>query len=177
MCRLAVEYEGGIVHRGNCPTTIGEAYQIYNYNNINQLDNRSTWYIRPVGTLPWLYQLLAGCVVILHFAFVLFVVAGGLLALVRRGWVWVHIPAAVWGALIEFAGWICPLTPLEIRLREKAGLAAYSGGFIDQYIFPVLYPSGMNRNVQIALGILVLGLNTAVYGWILRRSARSRASS
>jgi hypothetical protein len=121
------------------------------------------------------YRLLADFVVLVHFAFVLFVVAGALLVLRWRWVAWVHVPAAIWGALIEFAGWICPLTPLEQRLRIMGGSAGYTGGFIEHYILPILYPAGLNRRVQIVLGLLVLGVNVAIYTWVLIRVLRARA--
>jgi hypothetical protein len=118
--------------------------------------------------------MLADLVVVLHFLFVLFVVFGGLLAL---GWpkvVYLHLPVAIYGALIEFTGWVCPLTPLEKELRESAGQAGYEGGFVEHYVLPVLYPAGLTRGVQLALGILVIGVNLAVYIVIAReRSSRS----
>jgi len=114
------------------------------------------------------YSLLADAVVGLHFLFVLFVVLGGLLLVRWPALVWVHLPAAVWGALIEFRGWICPLTPLENSLRARAGEAGYQGGFIEHYLLPVLYPSGLTRGVQLALGSLVIGLNVAIYWWVFR---------
>lgn len=115
-------------------------------------------------------------VVILHLAFVLFVVAGGLLVLRRRRWAWVHLPAAAWGAVIEWAGWICPLTPLENRLRALAGAPTYEGGFIERYVVPVLYPPGLTRGWQIALGFAVVAINAAVYtvAWCRWRSSRRR---
>ena len=104
--------------------------------------------------------------------FVAFVVAGGLLAL-RWPWVAVlHLPAAVWGALIEFQGWTCPLTPLENSLRAAAGEAGYQGGFIEHYVLPVLYPAGLTRGVQLALGSVVIVVNLVVYGILLARRRR-----
>lgn len=119
------------------------------------------------------YRVMADLVVGLHALFVVFVVAGGLLAL---RWPWVvagHLPAAVWGALIEFQGWICPLTPLEKSLRASAGQAGYQGGFIEHYVLPVLYPAGLTRGVQLVLGSLVIAINLAVYGVLLRRLRRT----
>jgi hypothetical protein len=116
-----------------------------------------------------MYRILADLVVGLHFLFVLFVVAGGFLVL---GWpkvAFVHLPAAVWGAAIEFAGWICPLTPLENSLRRQAGQSGYSTGFIEHYLLPVLYPSALTRDIQILLGVLVLAVNVAVYAYTIRR--------
>ena len=108
------------------------------------------------------YRILADLVVGVHALFVVFVVAGGLLVL-RRPWVAAaHLPAAVWGALIEFSGWICPLTPLEKSLRAAAGQAGYEGGFIEHYLLPVLYPAGLTRGVQLVLGAAVIAVNLAV---------------
>lgn len=110
-----------------------------------------------------IYRLLADAVVILHIGFVLFVVLGGFLL---RRWpklLYAHIPAAVWGALIEFAGWVCPLTPLEKSLRERGGQPGYQGDFVDHYLLPVLYPQGLNRNIQAALGVFVIAVNGLAY--------------
>ena len=116
-----------------------------------------------------IYRVLADLVVVFHAAFVLFVVLGGLLVLRWRWIMWVHLPAAAWGALIEFAGWICPLTPLENALRRRGGEAGYSGDFIERYILPVLYPEGLTREHQIILGMLVLVINGIIYWRVFRR--------
>jgi hypothetical protein len=119
------------------------------------------------------YHILADLLVGVHALFVAFVMVGGLLAL-RWPWVAVlHVPAAVWGALIEFQGWICPLTPLEQSLREAAGQAGYQGGFIEHYLLPVLYPAGLTRGVQLTLGATVILVNLLVYGFLLARRRRS----
>jgi hypothetical protein len=119
---------------------------------------------------------LADLVVLIHFAFVLFVVLGGLLVLRWRRVAFVHVPAALWGAWIELAGWVCPLTPLEQSLRLKAGEQGYSGSFIEHYLLPLLYPSALTRNIQLLLGCLVLGLNLGIYGYLLYRSAENSTS-
>jgi hypothetical protein len=123
------------------------------------------------------YRLLADLVLTLHLLFVLFVVLGGLLALRWPRVAWLHLPAAVWGALIEFAGWICPLTPLEKWLRGLAGEGGYRGGFIEHYMLPVLYPAGLTRGVQLGFGVLVVALNVAVYWYVLRRGAPDRPAA
>lgn len=109
------------------------------------------------------YRLMADIVVLLHFTFILFVLMGGILSIWWRKIVWIHIPAAGWGVLIEFAGWICPLTPLENRLRAKGGEAGYPGGFVEKYILPVIYPTELTREIQIILGILVITVNLVIY--------------
>jgi Protein of Unknown function (DUF2784) len=118
---------------------------------------------------------LADVVVVLHFTFVLFVIFGGLLVLRWPRLAYVHLPIAVYGALIEFFGWVCPLTPLEKRLRESAGLGGYEGGFVEHYILPVIYPSGLTRGVQLVLGSLVIGVNLLIYAVIARRRRRRPA--
>jgi hypothetical protein len=115
------------------------------------------------------YATLASLVLAVHLAFVLFVVAGGLLALRWPRVAWVHLPAAAWGAGIEFAGGICPLTPLENRLRELAGQAGYDGGFIEHYLLAWLYPDGLTPQVQVGLGLAVVVVNVAVYATVWRR--------
>jgi hypothetical protein len=120
------------------------------------------------------YRILADLVVGIHALFVAFVMVGGLLAL-RWPWVAVvHLPSATWGALIEFQGWICPLTPWEKSLREAAGQAGYQGGFIEHYLLPVLYPAGLTPRVQLVLGSTVIVVNVAVYAVLLRQRARDR---
>ncbi len=117
---------------------------------------------------------LADLVVLVHFGFVLFVVLGGLLTLRWPGVRWLHLPAAAWGAWIEFTGRICPLTPLETSLRLRAGEAAYSGDFVREYVLPVLYPDGLTRPTQLALGLVVVGVNVLVYGLGWARARRRR---
>src|SRR5215204_6284480 len=115
----------------------------------------------------------ADLVLVVHLAFVLFVVFGGLLALRWRRVAWIHVPVALYGATIEFIGFICPLTPLEVWLRRRGGEAGYSGGFIEHYITAALYPTGLTREVQLALGAVVLVLNGIVYAvWLRRRRRR-----
>lgn len=120
------------------------------------------------------YRVLADAVLVFHLAFVLFVVLGGLLVLRWPKLMWVHLPAAVWGVLIEFAGWICPLTPLEKSLRRLGGEAGYEGGFIEHYVVAVLYPRGLTRGVQLGLGLAVLVITVAVYWRLLSRWRRGR---
>jgi hypothetical protein len=101
--------------------------------------------------------------------FVLFVVAGGLLALRWPRLAYVHLPAAAWGVLIELTGWVCPLTPLEQSLRLKAGEQGYSGSFIEHYVLPLLYPSALTRTIQVGLGAIVIAVNLCIYGYLLKR--------
>lgn len=117
-----------------------------------------------------IYRALADLVLVLHLGFVLFVVLGGLLVLRWPRVAVVHIPAAVWGVLIEYTGWICPLTPLENSLRVSGGEAGYNGGFIQHYIQPLLYPNGLTRETQLVLGTLVVLLNVAAYRIVLSRA-------
>ena len=117
------------------------------------------------------YRWLAGLVLLVHFAFILFVLFGGLLVLRRPRLAWLHIPAAAWGALIEFSGWICPLTPLEVTLRRAGGEAGYSVGFIERYLTAAIYPEGLTRGTQVALGVVVVAIN----GWAYWRMARLRS--
>ena len=124
-----------------------------------------------------IWGVLAEVIVVLHFCFVLFVLFGGALALRWPKVVWVHLPAAAWGALISFAGWICPLTPLEKWLRRQGGAAGYEGGFVEHYILPVLYPRGLTHEVQIALGLIVILLNVFIYRHVYRQFRRRRAVS
>lgn len=118
------------------------------------------------------YKLLADFVFLVHFLFVLFVVLGGMLVWRMPKLAWLHLPAVAWGALIEFGGWICPLTPWEQSLRLLAGEQGYTGGFVEYYLLPILYPDGLTRNIQILLGVIVLLINGVAYALILRRIRR-----
>lgn len=122
-----------------------------------------------------LYLALADAILLLHLAYILFVVLGGLLVLWRHGLAWLHLPAVAWGALIEFAGWICPLTPLEQHLLTLGGEKAYGGDFIGHYILQLIYPEGLTRGLQWLLGALVLAINAAIYLRVWRSRARNRA--
>ncbi|MFL5467998.1 MAG: DUF2784 domain-containing protein [Gemmatimonadaceae bacterium] len=115
-----------------------------------------------------IYRILADLVLVLHLAFVIFVVAGAGLVIHRPRLAWLHLPAVVWGVFIEYAGWICPLTPLENSLRMRGGEAGYSGGFIEHYLLATLYPAGLTRTTQLALGTAVLILNLVVYGTVVK---------
>jgi hypothetical protein len=120
------------------------------------------------------YRLLADAVVACHGLFILFVVFGGFVAW-RASWRWVaaiHLPCALWGMLIEFSGWICPLTPLENSLRARAGQAGYSGGFIEHYLLPAMYPAGLTPRIQVVLGSAVLVINVVAYAVLIRRLSR-----
>jgi hypothetical protein len=123
-----------------------------------------------------MYRVLADAVVVLHFAFVIFVVLGGLLVLRWPRLARIHVPVALWGALIEFVGFTCPLTPLENWLRERGGERAYADGFIEHYIMAVLYPRGLTRTAQLLLGGIVLSINGVVY-WTLWRRHRHRSGT
>ncbi len=114
-----------------------------------------------------LFAILAALVVLLHIAFVGFAAFGGLLVIRWSRLVWVHVPSACWAAYVELSGSICPLTPLENTLRVKAGLDLYSGDFMARYVLPVLYPDGLTRDAQIAIGLAVVAINAGVYAWLV----------
>ncbi len=120
-----------------------------------------------------LYRVLAEIVVILHLSFVVFVLFGGLLTVRWPRAVWVHLPAVLWGTVVEFTGWICPLTPLEQWLLVQGGETIQTGDFILRWLLPLLYPETLTRTVQIVLGTLVLIVNGCVYGRLCHRRWRS----
>ncbi len=121
-----------------------------------------------------IHRLLADVIVVLHFAFIVFVVLGALPAYRWPKMVWVHIPCALWGAWIEITGGICPLTPIEVHFRRMGGTEGYAGGFIEHYLVPIIYPSGLTQADQLLLGGLVVAVNLSAYGFLLwrRRSGR-----
>lgn len=121
-----------------------------------------------------IYTLAADGIVIFHFIFILFVISGGILVLKWKRCIWFHIPAAFWGALIEYTGWICPLTPLENELRIKGGALGYSGGFIEHYLLPIIYPEGLTHEIQIVLGSIVVLFNVFVYWMVLKKYRKEK---
>lgn len=118
------------------------------------------------------YRALADLVVVVHLAFIAFVVLGGLLVRLRRWVAFLHLPCAAYGAAIELWGWICPLTPLENRLRVLGGERGYAGGFIEHYLIPIIYPEPLTARAQMLLGVLVAVGNVAIYAWALRGRRR-----
>ena len=118
------------------------------------------------------YSLLADLVLLLHLMFVLFALCGGFLVLRWQWIVWLHLPAVVWGAFVEFSGWICPLTPLENWLRTQAGEATYTGDFIVQYLSAILYPEALTHELQVVFGTAVVVVNLMIYGWVWRTRRR-----
>jgi hypothetical protein len=115
------------------------------------------------------YSLLADLTVLLHAAFVLFVLFGGLLSVKWPRAIWLHLPALGWGAIVEFTGWLCPLTPLEQWLRTRSGASGYQGDFLLRYLLPVLYPEHLTQSIQTALGVFVIAVNVTIYGWLWRK--------
>jgi hypothetical protein len=117
--------------------------------------------------IPMFFRLAADLLLIVHFIFIIFVITGGFLVLKWPRMLYLHIPAAAWGALIEFQGWICPLTPLEQHLRQAGSQSVYSGGFVEHYVGSIVYPAGLTREMQIFFGIVVIAINLMIYGWLL----------
>ena len=115
-----------------------------------------------------IYSVLAASAAVLHFAFILFVIGGAFLLLQWPKLMWIHLPAAVWGVLIEWFSWYCPLTKWENYFLQQAGRAGYSGGFVAHYIMPVIYPAGLTRGHEIVIGVFVLVLNAGIYMRVFR---------
>jgi hypothetical protein len=111
--------------------------------------------------------LAADIIVLVHLGFIVFAALGGLLVIKGHKLAFLHLPCALWGVLIAFGGWICPLTPLEMHFRQLAGQAGYDGGFVDHYVMPIVYPAGLTRGLQIAFGVVLLSVNVYAYGRLL----------
>ena len=124
-----------------------------------------------------MYQFLADAVLAVHLAFIAFVLGGGLLALWRPRLAWLHLPAVVWGALIEFMGWTCPLTPLENYFLKLAGDISYQGDFIARYLWPIIYPAGLTPMIQNILGAIVIALNCIIYAVVVIKAKRLNSRS
>ncbi len=118
------------------------------------------------------YRLLADAVLVLHGLFIAFALLGGLSVLWRRGMAALHLPALAWGAYVMLSGRICPLTPLENRLRAAAGQAGYAGGFVEHYLAAAIYPAGLTRPAQVAIGAVFVACNALIYALVLRRLRR-----
>lgn len=116
------------------------------------------------------YRILADLVAVVHLGFVLFVVFGGILVLRWRSVMWLHLPAVVWGVLLELAGWTCPLTPLENWLRDMGEEAGYRGGFVEYYLLSILYPEDLTRDLQMVLGFVALAVNLPIYWRVFPRA-------
>ena len=114
-----------------------------------------------------LYHYLADVIVIIHFVFIIFVIFGAFLLIRWRWIIWMHLPAAMWGVFIEFSGWICPLTPLENKLRKISGLDSYDISFVEHYIIPLIYPTDLTREVQILFGVVVVTVNMLIYWYVI----------
>jgi len=119
-----------------------------------------------------IWRALADLVLLIHFAFVIFVIVGGFFASRWRWLPWVHLPAVTWAVVLEFLGWICPLTPLENSLRQASGEAGYAGGFLEHYLVQVVYPVGLTPEIQIYLGLGVLLINLSAYSFVYWRWSR-----
>lgn len=118
------------------------------------------------------YSLAADILLVIHFLFISFVVLGGLLVYKWRWLAFLHIPAVVWGTLIEFRGWLCPLTPWEQQLRQAAGEAGYNTSFLEHYLMPLIYPANLHYDMQLVLGSFVIIINLLIYaglGWRRRK--------
>ena len=124
-----------------------------------------------------MYQFLSDFVLLAHFAFIIFVLCGGLLLLRWPRLIWLHFPAMLWGVLIEVTAWVCPLTPLENYFRALAGANVYQTSFVERYVLPIIYPAGLTPTIQLLLAATVIMFNIIIYTWIvLERRRRKRAA-
>lgn len=123
------------------------------------------------------YAFASALVLVVHLAFVLFVVGGAVLLPRWPRLAWLHLPAAAWGIFVELSGRGCPLTALENLLRQRAGQGGYTDSFIEHYILWLLYPGGLTRDTQLLLAGVVAAINLILYGWLFLRASRRRASA
>lgn len=120
------------------------------------------------------YSFLADAILVFHFSFILFVIFGALLALRNYRWIYLHIPVFIWGAVVNLMSWICPLTPLEVEYRYKAGEDIYQGGFIQHYIGSVVYPQGLGEHAGFILGLSALIWNGLIYFLVFTTYKKNR---
>ena len=116
-----------------------------------------------------MYELAADIILIIHFLFIIFVIFGAFLFFVAKKIVFIHIPAIIWGSYIELTHSICPLTYLENWFLHKANLITYSGGFIQNYLVPIVYPVNITKDLQIFLGIGIIVINIVIYAFIINK--------
>jgi len=116
-----------------------------------------------------MHELAADIILIIHFAFILFVIFGALLFFVTTKIIFIHLPALIWGSYIELTSSICPLTYLENWLLQKANLKTYSEGFIQNYLVPIVYPTNLTKDTQIYLGIALIVINIVLYAFIFSK--------
>jgi hypothetical protein len=119
------------------------------------------------------YSIAADAVMLVHFCFIAFALAGSFLVLLWFRVIWLHLPALAWGAWIEASGRICPLTPLENHFRELAGQTTFGEGFITHYLGPIIYPSGLTRSTQFMLLGILVAVNAIGYGLVIRKRRRA----
>jgi hypothetical protein len=119
------------------------------------------------------YSVAADALVIAHLAFIIFVILGGLLLLKWPRLIYLHLPAVVWGTLVELLGWLCPLTPLELHYRMLGGETGYSESFVQHYLLPLIYPAGLTRDVQTLLAMCVITINLVIYAVIYVKYQRN----
>ena len=122
-------------------------------------------------------RLLADAVVVFHIIFIAFAIGGGLLVLRWGRVMWLHLPAVAWAVLVEVMSWPCPLTPLENHFRRRGGEAGYPGGFVEHYVWPVIYPEGLTDRTQFFIGGFVFAVNAAVYAVVFSRHVRRRRAA
>ena len=120
-----------------------------------------------------IWRALADLVLLIHLVFIVFVIVGGFFASRWRWLPWIHLPAVAWAAVLEFSGWICPLTPLENSLRQASGEAGYPGGFLEHYLVQVVYPEALTPEIQIYIGLGVLLINGLAYSIAWKSRPRS----
>jgi hypothetical protein len=119
-----------------------------------------------------MYAALADGLVLFHLMFIVFAVLGAFLVIRWKWLIWLHVPASLWALYVEWSGKICPLTPLEISLRQKAGQSGYTGGFVEHYVLPIVYPESLTRDTQLVLGLIVLAINLLGYGYLWMKFSR-----
>ena len=119
-----------------------------------------------------MYEFFANLTLIVHLIFILFVIFGGLFFFIFSKIIYIHLPALLWGIYIELTNSVCPLTYLENWFLNKAELATYSNGFINNYLYPIIYPEGLTNNIQIYLGITLIVINILIYGFIFKNFKR-----
>ena len=120
------------------------------------------------------WSILADALLVLHGLFIVWATLGALAVWRWPRLLWLHLPALAWGVWIEATAGLCPLTPLEMALRHRAGQGVYEGSFIDHHLGALIYPQGLTPAAQMRLALALAAFNLVVYGLIVWRRWRAR---
>ena len=110
-----------------------------------------------------MYEFAAQITIFIHFLFIVYVFLGSILCFFKTKLIIFHLFSVAWGVYIELSSNVCPLTYLENWFLQKAGLSAYTEGFISEYILKIVYPIGLTEQIQLYLALGLIFINIILY--------------